>query len=119
MQSVRYVVFALVALIVLIAVVGTSFHGVPWYEELKNWQDGIAAIIAFAGLMIAALVGLDGVRNQIAANAREAQRKFEREKTTDHLRIAAVIAAEIYAVVEMLTNYLSTAKILLRDATPS
>lgn len=81
---------------------GVSFHGDLWYEELKTWQDGIAAIIALAGLAVAALVGLDGVHRQIAANARNEQRKHEREQTIEKLRGAATLAGEVDAVVKAI-----------------
>lgn len=106
----------MIALIVLVAALGDTFRGAPWYEELKSWQDGIAAVIAFAGLIAAALVGLDGVRGQIAANARDAEQRHEREQTTEKLRIAAALAGEVAAIVDTIAIGREALEILLSDA---
>ena len=62
MGKVRYILLALLALIVLIAAIGTDFAGEIWYEELKAWGTVLAAAITMGGLAIAAILGGEHVR---------------------------------------------------------
>lgn len=102
MKITALVILGLIALIVLVAALGGAFHDDMWYKELKSWQAGIAAVIAFAGLIAAAIVGLGGVRDQIDANAKAAKKQHKREQTTEKLRSAAALAGEVAAVVRTL-----------------
>ena len=93
-------IFVLIVLDLALAAMlaGAKAAGEPWYQGLKDFQDGLAALVGFGGLIIAATVGFAGGRHQIAANAAEAERQHRREQDAEALRIAVQLSGEIIAI---------------------